>query len=472
VPESQPWISDSAAREFVDCMGKSPMSYWCWPDCSKSKVFSLGNTLQRLGYSDEELQSREIAGYLMLLHPQDMPQVTNVINDIRAGTLTGDHDMAVRLRRKDGTYSWARVSACIVAQEDSRAASVFAVTRLLGSNEDQRPYALRSSDDALHAVLDEIGNPVVLMEIDGKVLQQNAAATRIMSQDAPAHGGTPLYCPFLHETDGARSVSDFIESVASSGQRQERELWRFGRCWHVHLVPLRNKRGTVTRLLLLAQDISTFKADQEAQLAREKALTNTLVREVHHRIKNHLQGLVGLLRSSPETGRSVQEVLDTAIAKVQSIATVHGLQAEEGAAIELPRLVGSIIATLGVGSSVPVTCILEPSVAPIWSVPSEEAVPLAIAVGELLMNAVKHTPCGPGANVQARLRCAEDHVELHIRNAPAQLPEGFSISDPLRPSTGLDLVMALLPRKRAELQIVQDGDAVTTRLFLRTEKSG
>lgn len=456
-----------AGRALFERMAESPMSFWYWPDCSKPGFLSLGKTLRRLGYAEEEIP-HEFGRYMDLVHGQDKPRLTRMVEDILQGTLTGDYEMEFRLRRKDGSYSWARVSASVEPHDRSRAPSVFGVTRILAPSEELHTPALRSSEDALHTVLNEIGYPVVLMALNGEVLQQNAAATRTISRDLPLHNGSRLYCPFLHETDGARVILDFIESVASSGQRRERELWRFGRWWHVHLVPLRNHQGEVTRLLLLAQDISTLKAEQEAQLAREKALTKTLVREVHHRIKNHLQGLVGLLRLQPATSRTVGGVIDNAVAQIQSIATVHGLQAQAGgAATEFSLLVTKIVEALQVGLPIPVTCIVEPPHAPPWSVPQEEAVPLAIAIGELFTNAVKHTRNVPGACVQGRLFGADGNIELRITNAPAQLPEGFSLADPLRRGTGLDLVRALLPRERAELQMAQEGDIVTTRLRLR-----
>ena len=51
-----------------------------------------------------------------------------------------------------------------------------------------------------------------------------------------------------------------------------------------------------------------------------------LVQEVHHRIKNHLQGLMGLLKQRKKFGREYADVLDEAITQIESIAIVYGLQ--------------------------------------------------------------------------------------------------------------------------------------------------
>ncbi|HUI59286.1 MAG TPA: PAS domain-containing protein [Steroidobacteraceae bacterium] len=466
---------DSAAQlisgEFFRCMSESPMSCWCWPDCFNPRMLSIGNTLQKLGYAPQELGD-DIHGYLTVVHPQDKPRLETMLQDVLGHARTGDYETEFRLRRKDGTYCWVRVVASFALSSSTGCLSAFGVTRILGPTEEAHSSALQLSEDALSTVLDEIGYPVVLMTLEGQVLQQNAATARVVSQAIAPRNGIPHYCPFLHEADGTIIIPDFVESVLRSGRREDREVWRFDRWWHIYLVPLRNKDKEVRRLLLLAEDISAFKAEQEARLARERELTRTLVREVHHRIKNHLQGLVGLLRSQPETWRSVRDVIDDAVVQIQSIAAVHGLLAEDGtASIEIAALVSQVVETLRIGTSIPIRCILDPPDWQPFSISQEDAVPFAVAIGELLMNAVKHTEGAPGAYVESRLSCKDDEIELNITNAPARLPEGFSLAGSVGPGTGLDLVKALLPPDRYLFDIVQDGDAVTTRLRVKTTRA-
>ncbi|MGE5027735.1 MAG: histidine kinase dimerization/phosphoacceptor domain -containing protein, partial [Betaproteobacteria bacterium] len=58
-------------------------------------------------------------------------------------------------------------------------------------------------------------------------------------------------------------------------------------------------------------------------------LRNALVREVHHRIKNHLQGIAGLLRQHADEHAEIRPIMDVAIAQIQAVAAIHGLQGRQ-----------------------------------------------------------------------------------------------------------------------------------------------
>lgn len=332
------------------------------------------------------------------------------------------------------------------------------------------PHSLESSlavsEAALHAVVNEIGHPVVLMSKNGKVLQENDAAQRVLGRVLQGTADGACFCPFLHEPDGTPKMPDFIGGAIQTGQRQEREISRFGRWWRIHLVPLHNWERDVRCLLLLAEDVSSFKTEQQQVLERERALTQTLVREVHHRIKNHLQGLIGYLRVNSSTWQSVREAVDAAIVHIQSVAIVHGLLAQKGeTSIRFSKLLEQIVATVRINSRIPVDCSIDSADSEYMMVRQEEAVSLALAVGELLSNAVKHTPVTPDSRIQVRLGCPADAIELTITNSPSHLPANFSLERSV--NTGLDLAKALLPRDRTTLAITQCADAVVTRFGLK-----
>ena len=190
----------------------------------------------------------------------------------------------------------------------------------------------------------------------------------------------------------------------SSGQKGERELIRAGHCWQVYLAWLPGVADTGNRVLLLAQDITEKKREQIAQLLQEQQRTRMLVRETHHRLKNELQGLIGLVRTHSMTQLSTREVIDGVVAQILSIATLHGLLArEEHDAIELSQLVTQIADGLRGTSPVPVEFSLEAGQWQPTTLSQEESTIFAIIVGEMCMNAVKHTNEVRGAYVRARL---------------------------------------------------------------------
>lgn len=456
-------FSPDDGRVFLECVAESPMSSWLSPDCSQTKVFNFGPALQALGYSPGEI-TEDLGTYRQLMHPEDGLRLFGMLQGRVEKKIAGDFAFEFRMKRKDGIYAWFRLTVSLFRRNGSGSMAAFGVARMLPPDDQGERTTLRLSRDALDALLNEIGHPVVLMAIDGKVLRHNEATQRVIAGAMPSHPAELRFCPFLHAPDGAARMADFIDAAIQSGQRQEREIFRFNRWWRVHLVPLRNSGPDIRHLLLLAEDISAIKAEQEAALAREKALTHTLVREVHHRIKNHLQGLVGLLRLNSGARHAGVGAIDDAIAQIHSIAAVHGLLAENGdASISLAKLLEQIVATAQIGAQVPVNCTINPA-CQAFKVRQEDAVPIALAVGELLQNALKHTEVTPLSRIDGRLSCPDDVIELAISNSPAQLPEGFSLESSV--NTGLDLVQALLPRDRSTLSITQEGNTVTARLRL------
>ena len=188
---------------------------------------------------------------------------------------------------------------------------------------------------------------------------------------------------------------------------------------------------------------------------------DALIREIHHRIKNNIQGVTGLLRQLAEKQPDTREAIDQTISQVQSIATIHGLQERSAVDdVELSELAGAV--ANGVGSlwgnaiRVDVPADWKPCV-----VEASEAVPLALILNELLSNALKHG--GQTGQVGVVLKHAPDSVQVVILNA-GRLPDGFNSGRDT--GTGLQLVKSLMPREGARMSWQDSDDTVTAALEL------
>ena len=70
----------------------------------------------------------------------------------------------------------------------------------------------------------------------------------------------------------------------------------------------------------IAEDISVQKQAEQERLARAIHQRDVLVREVHHRIKNNLQGVAGLLRQKIRKFPAVAPGIEEAIVQLQAVA--------------------------------------------------------------------------------------------------------------------------------------------------------
>lgn len=212
------------------------------------------------------------------------------------------------------------------------------------------------------------------------------------------------------------------------------------------------------------EDLSTFRSDAEWQEA-SRVQRDALIREVHHRIKNSLQGVAGLLRQHLSDKPLLRPLLESASSQVYAIAAVHGLQGEaSGGAINLRMLVARVAASVSGIMHEPIVLSERCAALGTYLVNEEESVAVAIVLNELVMNAAKHRVRGTGAiSVDAALH--DDGVELRIRNA-GFLPPNFDLAAGSNLGNGLALARSLLPRRGARIAVVEDGDHVRTSMTL------
>ncbi|MGV8824164.1 PAS domain S-box protein [Methylibium petroleiphilum] len=232
--------------------------------------------------------------------------------------------------------------------------------------------------------------------------------------------------------------------------------------WEARYLPLGQPGEVPDEVLLVAVDVTEQRAAQAARLEAAIAQREMLVKEVHHRIKNNLQGVAGLLTQIAQRRPEVAPAIHEAVAQVQAIAQVYGLQVGSQGPVQLAGLVGAISTNLQRGSDRTITVELPDGEAPRWALPEAEAIPIALTLNELLGNALKH---GNGA-VECRLVSAAEEARIEIRNE-GQLPEGFSLDRVAAGVYGLGLVRALLPRRTATFGLAPDAGGVLACVSLR-----
>jgi PAS domain S-box-containing protein len=210
-------------------------------------------------------------------------------------------------------------------------------------------------------------------------------------------------------------------------------------------IPKLNKAGQVDGI------IGYFRNVTERKLAEEKIISalrekETLIREVHHRVKNNLQVISGLLdmtrmRTSDE---STGSILTDMMMKIQTMAQIHTrlYESKQFDRINMEGQIRDQIAAMTNIYSVKDRQIAYEINSDEIYLPVDQAIPCALVVNEILSNIFKHAFKGRRrGNIDITMMQDDGNVRLIIRDDGIGMPEGFDISR--TNSLGIKLIRTL-----------------------------
>ena len=216
----------------------------------------------------------------------------------------------------------------------------------------------------------------------------------------------------------------------------------------------------------LVEDITAQKQAEQSRLDGALRLRDALTREVHHRIKNNLQTVVGLLRREAGRYPQAREPIEAALAQVQSVAVVHGLSSRDGLRdIMLCELLPAVVSNVSELYGANIVRVDESTGCGRLQVKESETVALALILNELVTNAIKHAPGESGAAGSIRVTMAREGARGCIRvTNSGRLPSGFDFAAGSGLGTGLGLVKVLIPPAGLALRFEQTEGLVVELL--------
>jgi len=234
------------------------------------------------------------------------------------------------------------------------------------------------------------------------------------------------------------------------------------RTWVTQLVPMKNDRGEVIGVNIVAEDITDRAAAQEALLGLV-AEKDILLRELSHRTKNNMQVIVGLLalQMSKSEDAHLSAALENAQHRIRAMALVHEKLYQSGSVSTLNMkeylkdLVGSLLkAHQGVRGRVSATLELEEI-----HLSLDEALPCGLIVNELVSNSLKHAfRERRGGSIRLSLWREGAEARLLYGDDGPGLPAGLELSKV--DSLGLKLVYNLAVRQlRGTMTLTQEPPA-------------
>jgi PAS domain S-box-containing protein len=324
---------------------------------------------------------------------------------------------------------------------------------------------LFESEQRLRALINGIPDQVWLKDAQGRYVAFNRGV-----EDAYGWAGQSLAGKSARDLlpleEGKRITAEDLSVVASNQVlRAERLTWRTRRWVEVIKIPVVGADGRVSGLVGILRDISERKQIEAERRGRDREQRRVFVREIHHRIKNHMQGVSALLSQHMRRDPALAGVISGAITQLQSLAVVHGLQAMGPAG--LPQLLEAICAAPQCSGedTVPVDLVVHFGAKA--TINEDDAIPVALILNELLLNARKQSDrLAEARRVRVLLDSVPDGVCISIRNEGGLKRAGH---EPGKQGggSGLLMVRSLLPASGAEFEIHATAREVCASLILR-----
>jgi two-component sensor histidine kinase len=240
--------------------------------------------------------------------------------------------------------------------------------------------------------------------------------------------------------------------------RRKRQLTQLPLIWQDEtalLARISEEQSLLVRDTLARAQESERYAQENAQLTLDLSGTQAAlqgsvdrIQEVHHRVRNHLQMLTGLLSAEEvtEESASARRALQKSIARITSVAAIHDLLARDprSGKLQLPdlvsRLVGHLLGSAAAEARVATTL----EVAPV-DLPQRESTAFVLILAELVCNAVEHGFAdGACGQISVRIADEDSQVVLEVADDGAGLQPDFNWTS--ADSLGLGLVLRLAER--------------------------
>ena len=224
------------------------------------------------------------------------------------------------------------------------------------------------------------------------------------------------------------------------------------------LVRIRRAERELARLNEALASLAAENGQLYERARRGAARTLTLLRELQHRVRNNLAAIQALLvlerHRAPR--RSLDEAIDVAIARIRGMAALQDAISTEAGAVTLATLARSItrnaIDVFG-PAHVP-SCVVHGDA----SVPAEVGSSLAVALNELVMNAVRHAEA---SSVTVAIDGRDREVIVDV------IDDGHGLPSPSPAGGGLIIARTVVRNElRGTLDVVTAASGTTVRIVV------
>jgi PAS domain S-box-containing protein len=440
------------------------------------------------GYTVEEARSLNLQ---QTLTPDSFAKIQEVFSEEMALEASGkanpkrSRTLELQEYHKDGSIVWVENSLSYLRDAQGKAIGFLAVSKDISERKLAEAELLREKA-FLEKLVESAPEGIAITDCPGLVLQVNSEFVRMFGYEVDEIVGKKiddLVAPPEYQAEAGTLTKSSGEgkNVALETVRKRKD----GTLINVSIIgaPIYTA-GQQVAVYAIYRDISERKRAEE-QVSASLKEKEVLLQEIHHRVKNNLQIISGLLTLQAEqsTGKPLDEIFRASQDRIRSIALIHEklYRSQNLAEIAFDEYLRALIENLFLSHGVAAgTITIKYEMSSILFT-IEKAIPLGLIVNELVTNSLKHAfPAGQRGEIRIDLHGHEgaksyalktDSGTLHcvptceliVADNGIGLPPGFELD--AKKSLGMNLVSMLAKQIQAELKIKTGPGAEFRLLF-------
>lgn len=410
---------------------------------------------QMLGYTQTELINKNIRE---ITYPDDLESEISAMRKIKSSERE-IYSLKKRYIKKNSEIIWVNLTTNIIRNAAADPMFVLGLAediteknaiekRLIESEEIQR-IILKSSEDI-----------IVMIDKNLKYLYYNGSPKFNLTAN-DLIGKTP-YDFFSKEA--ADRIVIHVQKVFQS-KRVERRIdkinWAGEDIWFdVVNHPVFNDHNEVIAVTAFSRNI-TERMLANIQLEKSLKEKELLLKEIHHRVKNNLNVVIGLLELQMESisDEILKEAFSDSTKRIRSMALIHEhlYQNKDLSGIQLARYLEHLVDYIVSSHTDKSKQILTDYSLENIFIGIDQAIPCGLIVNEVVTNSIKYAFAGKhkGKIAVKLTKLENDFIKLDIIDDGVGLPEDFNLEN--SSSLGLQLINLLIQQLKAVYEIKKNG---------------
>lgn len=425
------------------------------------------NFVKELGYSPEEIRIMTPADFY---NEKEEKRILKAVEDVYS---EGEQEIEAKITTKDGKEVPYFLTGKVFVQNNEE--------YLVGVGHDiseqiEARKRLKRSEELFRSLFLEAPAAIAMVDPENKIQGINKSFENLFGYSEGEAKGKNINSLIIPE-ESKGEVSNMFESgsLRNSFQQEGKRLNKNGDVIDVFVagIPVHVDEEPLAGFGMYIDITDQKKYEQEIYSSLKEK--HVLLQEIHHRVKNNLAVISGLLQLQiyETDDPKIRETLKESEGRIQTMALIHEklYSSKSLSKISCKSYIGDLADTLKVTNDLDKDIEIVKDIEDDIELNINLAVPFALLVNEVVTNSFKHAfKEKPDGKIIIQLYQKDEVIHGMIRDNGIGLPEGFDIEK--KESLGMTLIRNFIRQLEADGEMGSDDGAYIRFSFKKEEVHG